>query len=44
MQRQSNHEEPKPDPNTDTVVWETSVTASFKENRREFKLLKDLWK
>jgi hypothetical protein len=44
MQRRSNHEEPKLDPNTDPVVWETSVTASFKENRREFKLLKNLWK
>jgi len=44
MQRQSNREEPKPDPNTDPVVWETSVTAAFKENRREFKLLQNLWK
>jgi len=44
MQRQTNHEEPKPDSNTDALVWETSVTASFKENRREFKLLQKFWK
>jgi hypothetical protein len=44
MQRQSNREEPRPDPNTDPVLWETSVTASFKEKRREFTLLQDFWK
>lgn len=44
MKRQSNHEEAESDPNTDPVVWETSVTTSFKENRRDFKLLQTLWK
>ena len=44
MQRQSNGKGRKANPNTDSAVWETNVTALFKENQPDFKLLKNLWK